>query len=298
MKKIFLVAPWLERGSEFCSTKYHFTSKGCVCQSDALLVWWAPSDLLFWYDGPKGFYCAEPFEIPSVWRQPRWLEVMERLEGGFVYRPGHAIPRNRVPHDTHHFGLKINMNSDRIRRAVAVVSNNRCGAGEQFFSMRLRNDFCVHPLVDLYGRRSSWDKFLRRFFSGRCAPRNYLGDFQGDWRSNQLIEMYSRYKAVVCMENSVETNYFTEKFVNAVRGGAVPIYHAHPSVREGILHGAAWVDPADYGFDPGRTVAAALDADLSDFQQVNAKWLHSDCVAATESSRVRDDLCDRILGVR
>lgn len=298
MKRIFLVAPWLEPGTEFRSTKYHFVSKGCICQSDALLVWWAPSDLIFWYDGPKGFYCAEPFEIPSVWTQPRWLQLIERLDVAYIYRPGHANPKNQVPHDTHHVDLTINTNPDRILRAVAVVSNNRCGTGDQFFAMRLRNDFCIHPRVDLFGRLGSWNKFSRRLFTGRCAPRNYLGDFKGDWRSNQLIELYARYKAVVCMENSVEKNYFTEKFVNAVRGGAIPIYHAHPSVRDGILQGAAWIDPADYGFHPGRTIAAALEEDLKKFQRINAAWLHSEAVAATESSRVRDDLCDRILGVR
>ena len=291
-KTVFLAAPWFQRNSEFSSAKYIFTSKGCLCKCDGLLSWWQPSELLYWFDGPKGFYCAEPTKVPSVWQQPAWQEVIERLGERFIYRPGSDCVRNRIPHDTHYTTLNMRVTGERQRRCVAVVSNNHHGRSGQFFSISLRNRLVCNRHVDLFGRLDSWKRFERRFFLIRRPPRNYRGPIPGDWRSDEVIDLYSKYKVVICLENSIEDNYFTEKFVNAVRGGAIPVYHAHKSVRLGVLQNARWIDPEDYGFDANATLRAALDADLQEFQRANHEWLLSDAVAATESSSVRDAICD------
>ena len=168
-KTVFLAAPWFQRNSEFSSGKYVFTSKGCLCKCDGLLSWWKPSELLYWFDGPKGFYCAEPTKVPSVWQQPAWQEVIERLGERFIYRPGSDCQRNRIPHDTHYTTLNMRVTGERQRRCVAVVSNNHHGRSGQFFSISLRNQLVCNRHVDLFGRLDSWKRLERRFFDSTSA---------------------------------------------------------------------------------------------------------------------------------
>ena len=91
----------------------------------------------------------------------------------------------------------------------------------------------------------------------------------------------ARYKVAVCLENMNEPYYFTEKFVEAVCSGCIPIYRADPTVSGGVLKGARWVDPADHGNDPERTLCAALQADSFAFRDANQQWLSSAVLAET-----------------
>jgi hypothetical protein len=90
----------------------------------------------------------------------------------------------------------------------------------------------------------------------------------------------------VCLENSLEPHYFTEKFVNAVRAGCIPVYHAHPSVRKQFLAGANWIDPADFGFSPERTIEYALQQDQAEFRRINDAWLESGILVETDNQRL------------
>ena len=47
-------------------------------------------------------------------------------------------------------------------------------------------------------------------------------------------------------------------YQNAARAGCIPVYHATQVVRQERLKGARWVDPADHGFDPKRTLEFAI----------------------------------------
>ena len=69
--------------------------------------------------------------------------------------------------------------------------------------------------------------------------------------------------------------YFTEKFPDAVKAGCVPIYHAHPTVREVFLNGAVWVDPADHHFDGRATIEAALKMDREEVNAINKNWIRT-----------------------
>jgi hypothetical protein len=93
--------------------------------------------------------------------------------------------------------------------------------------------------------------------------------------------------------------YFSEKFVNAARAGCVPVYHAHPTVREGFLKGARWIDPADFKFDVSETISAALNCDSQVLRETNWQWLRSDQVEATEGygiwTRIVELIVSRIM---
>jgi hypothetical protein len=44
----------------------------------------------------------------------------------------------------------------------------------------------------------------------------------------------------------LSTHLPLNQFVDAVMAGCVPIYHAHETVRDTVLVGARWVDPAEF----------------------------------------------------
>jgi hypothetical protein len=95
----------------------------------------------------------------------------------------------------------------------------------------------------------------------------------------------------VCLENTFDSpNYFTEKFVNAARAGCIPVFHAVPSVQEGRLVGARWVDPVSFAFNPKATLLFALNQDISGYQAANDAWLDSPHLQTTH----RDAIWQRI----
>ncbi len=90
------------------------------------------------------------------------------------------------------------------------------------------------------------------------------------------------------MENTQEPYYFTEKFVDAVAAGCVPIYRAHPTVRDTFLEGATWIDPAEHDGRVSMTLRAALAADRTAIAAKNFHWLGRPEVLATRESSVFD----------
>lgn len=290
--KIRLAAPWCAPTTEFFNGNHLFSASIELHKADALLAWWEPVEELYTFNGPKLFYCAEPFEVPSVWREPKWLAAQEKLTSHEIIRPGHPDPGRRIMHDTHHVRLSMDRNVNRLERAVAIVSNNGRHWPGSWKQMDLRNSLITHSLVDLFGSTSSWAGFRRRFLFFSCPPCNYRGELPGTWSDDSVVSLTSKYKVGVCLENSCEPFYFTEKFVNVVRAGCIPVYHAHPTVATGILKSAMWIDPSNYDFDPERTLKAAISQDLRLFQEANERWLLSEEVAATESSRIRIQIAD------
>ena len=138
--------------------------------------------------------------------------------------------------------------------------------------------------IGIYGRSDSWKQFRhfpQLYKVGK--PDNYRGDLPNSFQESSLMFM-SNYKVCVCLENSCEPYYFTEKFVNAVRAGCIPIYHAHFTIREQFLKDALWVDPANFNFNVEDTINYALKQDLAHYRQINDNWLTSNNFLATTTT--------------
>jgi len=151
--------------------------------------------------------------------------------------------------------------------------------------------------VELFGLPEAWAQF-RRFpkLWIRRPPDNYMGRTTPGFDNDENIRFLSAYKVAVCMENCTESYYFTEKFVNAVRAGCIPVYHAHATVKNGVLSSAKWVDPADFGFSPSRTIDFALNQDQMAFRSINDAWLESGILAETDELKVVPKLHEIISG--
>ena len=289
---IKLFSPWHTRDLTF--GEVCFSPSARLEEADGALWEYQPDEAILEYRGPKAWYSLEP-SWHSQYRSRLVRTLRCSLKESEWLNYAHPKPEYRVPHITNCGLTDFHGNTDRFPQAVAIVSNY---GGRIWFlrpGLRLRNRFVTHPLVKLYGRRQGWESFRKWGpLSRRAPPTNYLGelDWKGVWMSEEQVKFLSQYKVAVCMENSIEPFYFTEKFVNAVRAGCVPVYHAHPTVRHGILKGAAWIDPEDYGFDVTRTLGAALTAPLAEFQAANRSWLKLEAVSATHFDGVWHQLAE------
>ena len=97
----------------------------------------------------------------------------------------------------------------------------------------------------------------------------------------------SRHKVCLCLENMNEPGYFSEKFVEAVVAGCVPVYRASVNIRDTVLQGAVWFDPRDSRWPAEAVLQQAIEAAQSDCLQKNCRWLtESKAFAATHATSV------------
>jgi len=241
-------------------------------QADALLCEWAPTPELFTFPRRKAWYCCEPACQFNALGNGTWPKLKSRLGPHEFLWHGHPDPRYRVPHITHFQALTVDRKPDRIARAVAVVSNHGGSPLRAHPSIRYRNRIITHPLVDLYGRHS-WKHYRKHWYSKARPPANYKGEIPGDWPAVAKRQLMSRYKVCVCLENMVEPGYFTEKFVEAVQAGCIPVYQAGGDVKSHFLRDAAWIDPADHHIAGESVISAALSRNWESYIEINKKWM-------------------------
>jgi hypothetical protein len=273
------------RRTEMQVGHYHFSTSYSPEEADALLCEWAPDEELFSFDGPRAWYCCEATGNVNFERE-LWKKSMRSLDPSEFLWHANPDPESRVPHITLEDDIQVELSANPIERAVAIVSNAGGPPLRRHGIMALRTRLVTHPRVDLYGLDVAWRRFRRHALAFPGYPANYRGELAGYWTDPARFHLMARYKAAVCLENTLEPYYFTEKLVGAVQAGCIPIYHAHETVRDGILRGAAWVDPATFDFDVDRTIEYALAQDVEDYRRVNAAWLASDAVRSTTAAGV------------
>ncbi len=257
-----------------------------IGEADALLCEWAPHEALLSFEGPSAWYTAEPRTNPRIGvlahrDQRRFLRLLRPEQ---LLHHAHEDLRFRVPHMTHETTTSARYGGVREQGVASVVSNFGGPPHNRGPDVLVRNAFVTANGVSLFGRRSKWGHYRRRWWSWPAAPRSYRGEVDGVWADK--IELLAHYDVAICLENTCEPHYFSEKFVDAARAGCIPIYRAHATVRDGVLQGARWIDPADFAFDIERTLAHAARADRSDFAVGNEVWLDSEGVRATSRFRV------------
>jgi len=271
-------------------------------EADALLVLYDPSDELLKFTGPKLWFTIEPSWHSHFHSHPvgkRLVQELDVTERAFY---GHPDVMYRVPHSTY-MGSLSRPRVDSVRRAAVAAVNNF--GGRLWFlksHFRTRNRMILDRRVELLGLPEAWAQF--RHFPKlwiRRPPDNYVGRTSPGFDDDENLRFLSAYKVAVCLENCTEPYYFTEKFVNAVRAGCIPVYQAHATLKTSVLSGAKWVDPADFGFSPRRTIDFALDQDQMAFRSVNDAWLESGILADTDELKVMPKLHEIIsdkLGIR
>lgn len=262
-------------------------------EADALLVLYDPSEELLLFDGPKLWFTIEPSWHYHFNGHPTGRRLVKILDDSERAWYGNPNPDFRIPHPTHRELFAFSRDESPKSAAVACINNY---GGKAWFlkrQIRMRNKFVLNPLVELYGSPQAWANF-RQFpcFWRKGHPVNYQGRRSPgkDHYAPAHLQLLSSYKVNVCLENSNEYLYFTEKFVNAAQAGCIPVYNAHSSVRETFLHGAKWVDPSDFDFSPEETIKYALAQDQNEYRDSNDRWLKSDALNPSDDREVLNKL--------
>lgn len=281
IERVRLVRPW--GPLEIDLGPIRFSTELDPAEADALLCEWTPTDELLDFDGPSAWYTCEPRTNPrmGILRQPDQRRFSEILRPNQQLHHAHRDPRYRVPHMTH-ASLEVPEEPEsRLQAAVAVVSNYGGPIRNRWPDIVLRNAFATREGVHLFGRDDKWKHYRARWWSLPRRPATYRGSVTGE-----KIGRLTRYDVAICLENISEPWYFTEKFVDSVRSGCIPIYRAHPTVRDSILRGARWVDPQDFDLDPARTLEHALSLDREEVAEENYEWLTTDAVRETSERAI------------
>ena len=75
---------------------------------------------------------------------------------------------------------------------------------------------------------------------GKCANNRQVDLRRGDFYYNS--EIYKKYKFVLVMENSEEIGYVTEKIVQVLAAGAIPIYFGHSDSVSVLFNSSSFID--------------------------------------------------------
>ena len=267
-----------------------FSPRVPLKEAAGLLAIYDPTEELLQFKGPKLWHTMEPMWHSHYRRHPVGKKLVSALrEDEWVYY-ANPVERYRVPVVTARSFSKTRQANFK-ERAVATVNYS----GGCFWWMKrhtwLRNRMITCPLVDLYGSEPGWRQFSRfPYVWKKGLPSNFCGGKApgADLHDPLFLEFLSRFKVYVCLENSYEPYWFTEKLVNAVRCGCIPVYHAHPTVRETFLKDAVWIDPKDFAFNPRRTIEYALAQDIHRIRSINDAWLDSGILENTRQDRVNE----------
>ena len=266
-----------------------YSSRVPLTKADALLVLYDPSDELLKFDGPKLWFTTEPSWHHHFHSHPVGKRLVRELDASERAFYAHPDATHRIPHPTYSGSLSRPRVPSVRHAAVATVNNF---GGRLWFlksHFRNRNRMILDRRVELFGKPDAWATF--RHFPKlwiQRPPDNYAGKASpsDDVYSDKNIRFLSGYKVAVCLENCTEAYYFTEKFVDAVRAGCIPVYHAHATVKNRFLSGARWIDPAEFGFSSRRTIEFTLDQDQTKFRSINDAWLESGILADTDDLKV------------
>lgn len=88
------------------------------------------------------------------------------------------------------------------KNICAVISNSNCPKRNYFLDQL--------------------QKIVRIDYAGNF--RNNFPKIPGAYNSNEILEFYSQYKFVICLENTKQETYITEKIINGFLAGTIPIY--------------------------------------------------------------------------
>ena len=100
-----------------------------------------------------------------------------------------------------------------------------------------RRDGCnIASLISSHANKSDRFEYLEELSKhvdihhyGRFMKNHYIKNDKG---RDSKLEVYSRYHFVIAFENSISTDYVTEKYFDAILAGAIPIYMGAPNISD------------------------------------------------------------------
>lgn len=157
--------------------------------------------------------CKKIFIMTETWeRNPKCdLRISGSIMPGTVY----------VPHYITSFHERKTMRRDALNQSKPTnVKSKFCAFMYWNDTVEFRNNF-----FDLLSKYKQVDGL------GRCKKNTDMPEDRNDiWFYDTAVEKYRDYKFAICFENTSRPGYITEKIVNAMLAGAIPIYWGDPDI--------------------------------------------------------------------
>jgi len=131
---------------------------------------------------------------------------------------------------------------EKRRFCCFLISNESAFDRIEFFKKLSK-----HKKVDCFG----WTSFANS--DNKMLPRCWLDS----------PNLFSKYKFVISFENSFENEYITEKLVNTMLGGSIPIYRGAPNVSE-YFNTESFINFDDYGKSYDKMIKKIIELDSDD----------------------------------
>jgi hypothetical protein len=97
---------------------------------------------------------------------------------------------------------QTNVTSVPSKNICAIISNGNC----------LERNYIMNCI----------ERYVKIDYAG--SYKNNVPKVEGAYNSQSLFDFYSQYKFVICMENTWQETYITEKIVNGFLANTIPIY--------------------------------------------------------------------------
>ena len=95
--------------------------------------------------------------------------------------------------------------------------------------------------------RLAYLKELSKYVDVHHYGKHRRNRFLADTGRATKLEVFRRYKCVIAFENSISTDYVTEKYYDALLTGAVPVYLGAPNIADYSPAARCHIDVNDYG---------------------------------------------------
>lgn len=187
------------------------------------------------------------FGETEVVKKPNELNV--QISGETVYRESTLFDINLIPASEKTskniiihphsalFTLRRNIDFDKLIKPRKLLTK--------------QDKFCLFVVSNCHNEQrkkmfSELSKYKLVDSCGKCMnnmERSCPGSYHG---SEEYCEFIKEYKFMICFENTSQTNYFTEKLINAYICGTIPIYWGCKNIEDYINMDSILYLPPDY----------------------------------------------------
>jgi hypothetical protein len=176
--------------------------------------------------------------IPIFYFLPKYLEFVKKIKYG-VKKNGYAIIQNNIKNKNLFIlpyflqGYYSDMSKLIKKRGYSGKRENFCAFVVSSNSSRERVDFFKR--LSRYKKIDSYGKVMNNM-GDEMQRLNYLSN----------PDLFKKYKFVICFENDFHDEYITEKLINVMLAGAIPIYRGALNVGE-YFNTKSFINYDDYG---------------------------------------------------
>lgn len=175
------------------------------------------------------------YHMPNA---PKVLNRMypDQLLAGMSMEPGSYYRKQMDPKFLAHFDIRMYYNRSS---EVPLLYSNDFISGDLFAPTKMKTEDKIPSLVYINsncGAKNGRNKIVKDVMDiGDIEVHSYgscLRNKSGGGRNTNKMDIMSKYKFCIAMENSNEIDYVSEKLWQALQAGCLPVYYGAPNIAE------------------------------------------------------------------